>query len=228
VVPSKNTKQDVVRLFNYPAEKITVTPLAGGEQFFSHVVTPEMHAAMKEKYHLPGKFFLTVSGFEPRKNLGRLIDATMMLVKKHPDVKLVVIGEKNWKSGDHEKRLAAAGAHAIHIEHCGAEELATFYHLARVFVFPSLYEGFGLPPLEAMASGCPVVCSRSSSLPEVCGEAALLVNPENTHEIAEAIERLWEDDVLRAELINKGLAHARTFSWKKTAAATLAAFGVLV
>ena len=223
VTPSENTKHDLMRLFRFPSEKITVTPLAADESFFTHTVTPEMRAVINSKYGLPEKFILAVGGFEPRKNVGRLIDATMTLIKKHPYLKLVVIGGKNWKSSDHEKKLAAAGTHVIHIEHCDADELATFYRLASVFVFPSLYEGFGLPPLEAMASSCPVVCSSASSLPEVCGDAALLVNPENFHEIAMAIERVLTDSTLRTSLQEKGLARAHTFSWKHTAELTLMA-----
>lgn len=220
LVPSQNTKHDLVKIFRCPDKKVSVTPLGVSEDFFENPKIPLLE--VKKKYGLPNEFVLTVSGLEPRKNVEKIVGAFGQIAGKFPHVKLVIVGGKGWKSDRIQKEIAQKKGLIIHIENCGPEELRAFYRLAKVFVYPSLYEGFGLPPLEAMASGCPVICSNTSSLPEVCGDAALLINPENQNELAEALQKLLADHNLQKSLHEKGLIQARKFVWQKTAEKTLA------
>lgn len=234
LVPSENTKRDLVRLFHYPEEKIAVT-LLGVDGIFRDTgngISPRLAGdpavagrdTVKEKYRLPEEFILTVAGLEPRKNVGILIDAVLELQKKHPNLKLVILGGKGWKSEKTQQKIKQAKDSMIHIENFAAEDLAAFYHLAKIFVFPSLYEGFGLPPLEAMASSCPVICSNTSSLPEVVGDAALLFNPTDTKILQIHIETVLKNLAIREKLIEKGRNRAAQFSWEKTAEKTLTIF----
>lgn len=215
LAPSENTKKDLMRLFHYPEEKITVTPLGVSEEFGKNIESA-VKDAVRKKYNLPQEFVLTVGGLEPRKNIGKLVDAVISLNKK-----LVIVGGKGWKSEMLQKKIRSARDSIMHIENIDSADLPAIYQSAAVFVFPSLYEGFGLPPLEAMASGCPVICSRTASLPEVCGDAAIFIDPENTDELKNALKELLENEKLRVELRQKGLMHAKKFTWRKTAEKTL-------
>ncbi|MEK7524482.1 MAG: glycosyltransferase family 1 protein [Patescibacteria group bacterium] len=224
LVPSEHTKKDLMRLFHYPEEKITVTPLAAKEN--QEARSKKQEAV--DKYQLPEDFILTVGGLQPRKNIIAAVEATEKLRENFPQLKLVIVGGRGWKSKEAEKKIHDSGEAVIHIEHVLADELAALYQQAKVFVYPSLYEGFGLPPLEAMAHGCPVVCSNRASLPEVCGDAALLVNPQDTEALTDTIARVLKDETLRTELRQKGLAQAKKFSWRKTAQKTLEALSTFV
>lgn len=219
LTPSQNTKKDLMKFFKCADKKITVTPLGVSPEFFEK---PKNMQAVKEKYNLPDEFILTISGFEPRKNVGVLIDAMDEVAQKSPKIKLVIVGGKGWKSTGLQKKISQKKHNVIHIENCPPRELSAFYHLAKVFVYPSLYEGFGLPPLEALASGCPVICSNTSSLPEVCGDAALMVDPDNKSELAHTLEELLKDESLSKSLHEKGSVQAKKFSWEATAEKTLA------
>ncbi|MBI5412744.1 glycosyltransferase family 4 protein [Candidatus Peregrinibacteria bacterium] len=223
LVPSHNTKVDLVKFFKYPEEKITVTPLAADEVFSRKPTEGEL-ANVHQKYNLPDEFVLAVLGLEPRKNVVTAISAIELSVKKHAELKLVIVGGKGWKSKKAEQLLKKSGHHIIHIESCSPAELPIFYRLATALVYPSLYEGFGLPPLEAMASGCPVICSNAASLPEVCGDAAISVDPNDIENLSFKINQLIEDKTLQADLIKRGLEQAKKFSWTKTAELTLRAF----
>ena len=220
LVPSHNTKTDLVKLFKYPAKKIAVAPLAAGD-VFSHKPTDAELNRVRQKYNLPKEFVLAVSGLEPRKNVAAAISAIELAAKKHADLKLVILGGKGWKSRKAAEALKRAGRNVIHIESCSPSELPIFYRLAKVLVYPSLYEGFGLPPLEAMASGCPVICSNAASLPEVCGDAAILADPNDIENLSRQINKLIDDKGMRDDLIKKGLKQAARFSWNKTAELTL-------
>lgn len=224
LTPSKNTKKDLMTLFKYPKEKITVAPLAADSRFFQKPANIE---EIKTKYGLPDRFILTVGGLEPRKNADRLADAFLNVREKHPALRLVIAGGKGWKSQNLQKKLARNKDKIIHIENCDFSDLPALYRLAEVFVFPSLYEGFGLPPLEAMASGCPVICSFAGSLMEVCGKSAHYIHPENTQNIAAALEAVLSDKKLREELKEAGSARAKKFSWRKTAEGTLKVINLL-
>jgi glycosyltransferase involved in cell wall biosynthesis len=167
---------------------------------------------------------LFVSTIEPRKNIIALISAFNQLKQKHKiDQHLILIGQKGWK---YEKIFAEIERspwkdHIHHLNYLSDEEVALFYSKADVFVYPSHYEGFGLPVLEAMTLGAPVVTSHTSSLPEVAGDAALLIDPNDASHLAEAMLRVISDSQLRQELIEKGKNRSKLFSWEKTAQATL-------
>lgn len=223
LVPSENTKKDLIRMFKYPEEKIAVTPL-GVEIGVGKNTSTEALKTMKEKYKLPEKYILTVSGLEPRKNISVLLDAVNELAKKHAHIALVIVGGKGWKSEATQEKVRAAGSRVLHIENCDSADLSAIYAGAKLFVFPSLYEGFGLPPLEAMAAGCPVVCSNAASLPEVVGNCALLFDPRRPTELQMQIEKILANPELREDLINRGKKRAAEFTWKRTAEKTFAGF----
>jgi glycosyltransferase involved in cell wall biosynthesis len=170
---------------------------------------------------LPARYLLFVSTVEPRKNLGVLLDAFESLKRRGAyDGSLVVVGKVGWKSEDLVPRLSARDVH--HLDYLPPEELASVYSNAEVFVFPSIYEGFGFPLLEAMAYGVPSIAARSSSLPEIGGDAALYFDPADSRELEAAIERATKDQALRAELVARGKKRAAGFRWSDAAQRTLA------
>jgi glycosyltransferase involved in cell wall biosynthesis len=165
-----------------------------------------------------GDFILFVGSIEPRKNLLGLLKAYMELpefMKKN--FKLVLVGFKGWENKEILKELENLRGKVEYMKYVNNEELAELYRRASCFIYPSLYEGFGLPPLEAMACGCPVVVSNVASLPEVCGDAAYYVDPYSVESIAEGIIKVLTDDSLKQSLIGKGLERAKLFSWEKSA-----------
>ena len=172
----------------------------------------------KIKMNLPENYLLFVGSLEPRKNLVSLLNAFALLpnyLKK--EFKLLLVGFKGWENVEIFRLLNKMKGHVEYLGYLGDEELAHLYRKATCFVYPSLYEGFGLPPLEAMACGCPVVVSNVASLPEVCGQAAYYIDPLQVESIAEGICRVVADEALRQSLIRKGLERAKLFSWEKTA-----------
>jgi glycosyltransferase involved in cell wall biosynthesis len=213
---SESSKRDILRFVDIPAAKIDVIYNAYDERFGF-----EPHEAdvvrVRERYQLHDEFVLYAGNVKPHKNLERLIEAFHLVRKRGLDhLKLVLIGDEISK---YAALRRAVHAHQLHkyvrfLGYMPEETLAVLYRLAGVFVFPSLYEGFGLPPLEAMASGTPVVTSNVSSLPEVAGDAAVLVDPYHPESIADGIERVLCDHALRRELRAKGLSRARQFSWE--------------
>jgi glycosyltransferase involved in cell wall biosynthesis len=215
---SEASKRDILHFFNVPPEKITVIPNAIDERF-STEPAPDAVQRVAERYQLEGDFVLYVGNVKPHKNIERLIDAFQLVRQSGLDqVKLVIIGDEISKYAALRRAVHRYNLHK-YVRFLGFlpdELLAIVYRLAAVFVFPSLYEGFGLPPLEAMACGTPVVTSNVSSLPEVTGDAALLVNPTETAEIADAVRRVLTDPALHAELRARGLARARQFSWERS------------
>jgi glycosyltransferase involved in cell wall biosynthesis len=164
-----------------------------------------------------GPFILSVGTVQPRKNYGRLVEAFHRLDES--DLTLAIAGGKGWLDDPLYRQIEALGLgeRVRLLGFVDDADLPALYSAARVFAFPSLYEGFGLPPLEAMACGVPVVASRASSLPEVIGEAGLLVDPLDVEALASALRRALEDEDLRHTLISRGLAQARRFSWAESA-----------
>jgi glycosyltransferase involved in cell wall biosynthesis len=220
---SEASKRDILHFFNVPPEKVVVVYNAIDERFW---VAPkeEDTARVRERYQLDHGFVLYVGNIKPHKNLVRLIEAFDQLRQDggFSDLKLLIIG-------DEISRLPAlrraVHSHKLHkqvrfLGYLPDETLAILYRLAAVFVFPSLYEGFGLPPLEAMASGTPVVTSNVSSLPEVAGDAAVLVDPYDPQSIVDGIRRVLTDPELAQELRMRGLVRAREFSWERSVART--------
>jgi len=140
------------------------------------------------------------------------------------EYRLVLVGAEGWKNEQIKKSLKSLGERAVFLGYREQREVALLYNLASLFVFPSFYEGFGLPPLEAMACGCPVVVSNAAALPEACGDAAIYVDPNDTQGIAAGMQRALSDETLRRGLIERGLRRAKNFTWEKTARETLEVF----
>jgi len=219
---SEASKRDIIHFFDVSPDKIVVVYNAIDERFR---LTPsdEDVARVRERYQLEHEFVLYVGNIKPHKNLVRLIEAFDMLRRRGFDqLKLLIIGDEISKLPALRRAVHGHKLHK-HVRFLGYlpdDTLAILYRLASVFVFPSLYEGFGLPPLEAMACGTPVVTSNVSSLPEVTGGAAVLVDPYDTESIAAGMKRALTDSALRAELRVKGPARAREFSWERSVART--------
>ncbi|GAB4423726.1 MAG: glycosyltransferase family 1 protein [Anaerolineae bacterium] len=214
VTPSDCSRQDAIKFYNLPPEKITVIYEAAAPHF-QPTPNPADLARVKAAYQLPDDFILHVGTIEPRKNLGRLLEAFQTLLADFPNLHLVLIGKRGWLVDDFFSRLQELGLaeRVIFPGYIAGEDLPAVYQLARLLAYPSLYEGFGLPPLEAMACGTPVVCSNAASLPEVVGDAGLLVQPTDTAALAQAMGRLLADNSLHADLSRRALALAAQFSW---------------
>jgi glycosyltransferase involved in cell wall biosynthesis len=219
---SEASKRDILRFFNVAPEKIVVVYNAIDERFWKAPAEEDV-TRVRERYQLDHGFVLYVGNIKPHKNLVRLIEAFDLLRRQFDEMKLLIIGDEISKLPALRRAVHTHKLHK-HVRFLGYlpdETLAILYRLAAVFVFPSLYEGFGLPPLEAMACGTPVVTSNVSSLPEVTGDAAVLVDPYDVESIVAGIERVLTDPVLNAELRRKGVARARAFSWEQSVARTL-------
>jgi len=222
---SESTRRDALQHYALDPAKIDVIA-EGVEPRFTPEVAAEQVSAVRAVYNLPARFILFVGTIEPRKNLPALLEAYAALRAKHPDVGLVIAGGKGWLYQRFFERLAALGLQDV-VKRTGFvpdEQLPALLNAAEVFAFPSHFEGFGLPPLEAMACGVPVVCSNASSLPEVMGEAGLLVPPDDKRAWVEALDRLLSDPALRQDLVVRGLARARLFTWETAARQTLAVY----
>ena len=217
---SDASKRDILRFFDIPADKVSVIYNAIDERFLGPP-DPTRMDLVRQRYQLGHPFVLYVGNIKPHKNVERLIDAFGRARGEGPaDLTLVIIGDELSK---YPALRQAVHRHKLdkYVRFLGfqpQETLAAFYRLARAFVFPSLYEGFGLPPLEAMACGTPVVTSNVSSLPGVAGGAALLVDPYDTDAVAEGIVRAVTDETLRADLITRGRSRAQMFSWPQSVA----------
>ena len=207
------------------APRLVVIPEAA-QTAFSVPCSQEQRQRVRAAYGLPERYLLTVATVEPRKNLVTLLDAYQQLRQRLGNLcpPLVIVGRKGWHCDDIFGYMRALQESIIFPGHVSDADLVALYQMASVFVFPSLYEGFGLPLLEAMRAGCPVVSSRSSSLPEVAGDAALFVDPLQADEMAAAIERLLSDERLRAQLVELGRVRAQHFTWEETARRTRAVY----
>jgi glycosyltransferase involved in cell wall biosynthesis len=223
IAVSESTKTDIVELLGVSPNRITVTPLAADERF--RPLPADEIAAFRAAQGLTRPFILYLGNVEPRKNLPTLLRAFDRLA---PEVEhdLVIVGGEGWMMEAFNSTLAGM-AHRDRVRIHGfapVEDLPAWYNAADLFVFPSLYEGFGLPPLEAMACGTPVVTSNVSSLPEVVGDAALTVAPMDADGLTEAMSRILGDEVLATSLWSAGLERAATFTWHRTAAGTVTAY----
>jgi glycosyltransferase involved in cell wall biosynthesis len=223
IADSYATATDLSTLLKVPQERIDAVPLGVGEPFKS--TSADQQATVRQFYSLPEQFFLYVGTIEPRKNIVRLIEAWSKIAAALP-YDLVIAGREGWKCGA-VKDATKISPHASRIHFPGfirPEDLPALLGAARVFVWPSLWEGFGLPPLEALACGTPVVSSNRSSIPEALGDSALLVDPLNVEQLAAAMRDAATDEALRKRLVAAGLGRAATFSWRRTAQLTAAAY----
>ncbi len=216
--PSECSRQDAIKYYSINEDKIKVIYEAASP-IFKPTEDKTKLEAVRQKYNLPERFILHVATIEPRKNLARLLEAFKAVLADWPDLKLVLIGKKGWLYDDFFQKLQNLGLSELVIfpGYIDEVDLPLCYQLAEIFVYPSLFEGFGLPPLEAMASGVPVISSNSSSLPEVVGEAGLLFDPTDTLALTQALGNLLSDTDLRNNLVEKGLHQAKKFSWQKCA-----------
>jgi glycosyltransferase involved in cell wall biosynthesis len=226
IAVSENTRRDVLRWMHIPPEKMVVI-YEGVDRAFRPLDDPVALVAVRDKYHLPPRFILYLGTVEPRKNLVTLLNAYQALLQREtaaPD--LVVAGRRGWLYQPVFDRVRELGVEArVHFaDYINAPDLPAVLNAAEVFVFPSLYEGFGLPPLEAMACGTPVICSNVSSLPEVVGEGGLLLEPRDPGAWVEAMAHVLSDEHLRTELRHRGIAQASKFSWERAARETLALY----
>ena len=220
ITVSEASKRDILHYFHIPESRIEVIYNAIDDRFWQEPPADEV-ARVRERYRLTDPFVLYTGNIKPHKNLERLIEAFHLLRQNSPNlsnVQLLIIGDEISKYATLRRAVHRHKLHK-HVRFFGFvpdQTLAALYRLADVFVFPSLYEGFGLPPLEAMASGTPVITSNVSSLPEVVGDAAIMIDPHDPKAIAEAMHRVLTDPGLRADLRARGLARAREFSWERS------------
>ncbi len=215
IAVSSNTAMDTEDLFGVPASRITVVP--HGVSAGLRPMSGDEVADARERLHLPERFILFVGTIEPRKNLLTLLDAWAMM-RDRPD--LVIVGGWGWNYGPIRERISRLGERVHHLDGLEPAQLPAVYNLARVLAHPAWYEGFGLPPLEAMACGTPVVVSDTSSLPEVVGDAGLVVAAGDADAWRKALERILADQDFAAELRRKGILRAAEFSWNRSAAMT--------
>lgn len=216
---SENTRDDLICLLGVPPSKVEVIP-GGVDSCFSPVEDPEVLSRIRDEVAGGLPFVLSVGMIEPRKNLTRLIEAFEIIKGNHSlPHKLVLAGKRGWLSDPIYARAASSplASDIVFSGFVSEDDLPALYSAADVFAFPSLYEGFGLPPLEAMACGTPVVVSRSASLPEVVGDAALTVDAEAVEALADALTRPLLDGELRARLVAGGMEQARQFTWESSA-----------
>jgi len=224
---SESSKHDILRFVDTEPDKIDVIYNAYDERFAIEPREDDV-VRVRERYQLHDEFVLYAGNVKPHKNLERLIDAFHIVRNRGLDhLKLVLIGDDMSK---YSALRRAVHRHQLHkyvrfLGYLPEETLAVMYRLAGVFVFPSLYEGFGLPPLEAMASGTPVVTSNVSSLPEVAGDAAVLVDPYHPQAIADGIYSVLTDEKLRRGMVHKGIARAGMFSWEQSVRRIRAIYG---
>jgi glycosyltransferase involved in cell wall biosynthesis len=223
---SESAKADLMEVYQVPGERIAVTPL-GVDMRFHPAPDPKLPLLVLDRYRIRPPFVLYVGNLQPRKNVTALIRAFSALkLRAGIPHRLVIAGRENWLYQDIYDAYERSPARED-IQFTGYvpdQDLVAFYQAAEVFVYPSLYEGFGLPLLEAMACGTPVIAAQTSSLPEVVGDAGFLVNPHDTEELAEVMRRVLLDPALRRQMRDQGLQRAAQYSWRRTAEATLAVY----
>jgi glycosyltransferase involved in cell wall biosynthesis len=219
---SETTKRDLIAHYSVPESRIQVIP--HGVDHTMRRASREAIAELKQRRGLPDRYVLFVGTVQPRKNLGRLAAAMSFVARAGLPHRLVVAGKRGWMAAEVVTEIKASGMadRVTFLGYVPATDLPTLYSGADAFCLPSLYEGFGLPVLEAMACGTPVVAPDRSALPEVAGDAAMLVDPTNPQAIGATLSRLLIDDSLRRELVERGCRRAQQFTWERTAEATIA------
>lgn len=230
ITVSEYSKNDIIKEFNFPKEKVFVTHLAP-ENIYRPLNKEFSKKLIKDIYSIEGDFLLYIGGFSPRKNILGLIDAfSLLLSHTNRKLNLVIAGKKGISYNIYRNR-----AEELHIEDrvifpgfISMEHLPYLYNAAELFLYPSFYEGFGLPPVEAMACGIPVITSNTTSIPEIVGDSAILVDPNNTDEIYESMHKVIEDTKLKDTLILKGLVRSSGLTWEDTAKQTLIAYSKII
>jgi glycosyltransferase involved in cell wall biosynthesis len=229
IAVSTATRRDVENLLGIRPDRMRLVYSAPDPNFLKHKSEPAAREKLRERFQIQYPFVLYAGRIRPHKNIPRLIEAFAVVrgeLENHPkykDLRLIIIGDEISRNPDVRRAVAQTRTQQV-VRFLGFvpfETLKEFYSAASVFAFPSLYEGFGLPPLEAMATGIPVVTSSVSSLPEVVGDAAMIINPENVFDIARGIREVLTDERVRNRLIKNGFAQVTQFNWRRTAEQTL-------
>jgi glycosyltransferase involved in cell wall biosynthesis len=224
ITVSELCRTEIIEQYRVPAEKVVSIPNAAGPAAMPITEEEANHVLAGLGIDSKRRYVLAVGNLQPRKNLIRLIGAVRATVASGTDIDLVIVGPEHYRANE---VLAAAGEMADRIKFTGYitdRQLAACYSRATVFAFPSLFEGFGIPALEAMAHGVPVVCSNAGAFPEVCGEAALYFDPLDIDSMADALTRAINDTELRVDLVRRGRAREAQFSWTRSAESTLAVY----
>jgi glycosyltransferase involved in cell wall biosynthesis len=227
---SETVKNIIADRFKLPTERLLVSYNAVGSHFRA-AQSSEVSPVLLRKYKISGPYVLYVGKLQACKNILRILEAFhAFLQETKSDMKLVLVGSRTWTSSGIDKTIERLqlGDRVLELGYVAHGDLPVIYRGASMFVFPSLSEGFGLPVLEAMACGVPVVTSRVDALPEITGNAALLVNPYSSEDIAGAMHRVFKDDELRSVLRERGMERAKLFSWRRTAEQTLSAYAVMM
>lgn len=230
ITVSNYSKDDIVKAFNFPKDKIFVTYLAS-EDIYTPIDKSLCKSLIKEFYSINEDYILYVGGFSPRKNIIGLIEAFSMLLKLYKkDIKLIIAGKQGKSYALYKKRCEELNIEnkVIFPGFIPLEHLPYLYNGCEAFVYPSFYEGFGLPPVEAMACGVPVIASNTTSIPEVVGDAALLVDPYNIDQLCGSIYKVLLDNKLKESLILKGLVRSSELNWNKTAKDTIIAYNKII
>ncbi len=209
------TKQEATALFGVRPDKIVVTPLAA-DDIYQPMPLGDKASALRQRYHLPAKFILYLGTIEPRKNINLIIKAYQKIKNDVGDTKLVLAGSQGW----HSREIDLNNNDIVTPGYVDAKDKTALYNAASLFVFPSVYEGFGLPPLEAMACGIPTIVSDRASLPEVAGSGADIVSVDGPDNLASVMLEILKSPDRQADLRRRGLDRARQFSWRRTAEAT--------
>jgi glycosyltransferase involved in cell wall biosynthesis len=225
IAPSEYTRRDLIETYGLDPERVTAIPLAVAGRFRPVEDGAELERVRKQ-YGIAGEYVLAVGSIQPRKNLARLVRAYSALRRgrgRSNLPQLVLVGKSAWLYGDTLRAIEeeGLGQSVLLTGYVPEGDLPALYTGALLFAYPSFYEGFGLPPLEAMSCGAPVLTGNQTSLPEVVGDAGLTVDPFDTDALAAGLARLIDDDALRTELGRRGLQRARRFDWRETARMTL-------
>lgn len=224
VTVSDNAKQEIVHFYPYVHDKVYRTWEGYSQNY--HFVEKEVAQNVQERYGLDVPFILSVGNLQPRKNIQRLIRAFSLVYEDIQPAKLVIVGQAQWQASEIFKAVEDLHMtdHIVFTGYVSEDDLALLYNAASIFVYPSLFEGFGLPVLEAFACGTPTISSNTSSLPEVAGDAAIQIDPEDTNQLAKAISDLWHDKELQQILTKRGFIRAKQFSWENMAEETMGVY----
>ncbi len=216
---SQATKDDLVKLYRVDPQKISVVYPAYDARLFKPVRDVRLIEETQSRFHIDGDYILTIGTIHPRKNYVRLVEAFARLKRETWNLKLSIVGKRGWLYDAIFSRVRELNLESqiIFLDYVPASDLPALISGARLFVFPSLHEGFGLPILEAQACGTPVVCSNTSSLPEAAGDGALFFDPRDVNAIADAMQRALGDAARRETLIARGFENVKRFSWEKSA-----------
>lgn len=230
ITVSEFSKQDIAKGFNFPLDKIFVTHLAA-EEIYKPLNKDSCKEFLIKEYGIKDDFLLYVGGFSPRKNILGIIEAFSLLsLEYRKNLKLVITGKKGISYEIYKNRSIELKVEedVIFTDFIPLEDLPIFYNASELLVYPSFYEGFGLPPLEAMACGTPVITSNVTSIPEICTNSALLINPNNIYELKTSIEMVLTDTNLRNKMIKSGLIKSSNYSWDITAKETIKAYEKII